>query len=81
MQKTVFPLSDQRLLALVLLAADKAPDLYLIPATAWSTPNALLVDRNYPGLKSKPEWGIQLSKRSVPILEKYRFADSVERLG
>src|SRR5438132_13979639 len=42
MQKSKFPLKPDRLLALVLLEEDQPPDLYLIPATSWQTPNALL---------------------------------------
>ena len=77
MQKDKFPLSPDRLLALVLLEEDQPPDLYLIPATAWLAPNALLVGRDYEGLKSKPEWGVQLSLRNRPLLVPYRFDTSV----
>jgi hypothetical protein len=73
MQKTKFPIRPDRLLALVLLEEDHPPDLYLIPATAWQSPNGLLVGRDYEGLKSKPEWGVQLSSRTRPLLMPYRF--------
>ncbi len=73
MQKSKFPLKPDRLLALVLLEEDQPPDLYLIPATAWQTPNALLVGRDYEGLKSKPEWGLQLSAGNLPLLGSYHF--------
>lgn len=76
MQKSKFPLRPDRLLALVLLEEDQPPDLYLIPATAWQFPNALLVGRDYEGLKSKPEWGVQLSACNLPLLGPYKF-DSV----
>jgi hypothetical protein len=77
MQKTKFTLRKERLLALVLLDEDQPPDLYLIPATSWLCPNALLVDRDYEGLKSKPEWGVQLSGRTRPLLAPYRFEVAV----
>ena len=77
MHKTKFPLRPDRLLALVLLEKDQPPDLYLVPATAWLFPNALLVGRDYVGLKSKPEWGIQLSGRTRPLLAPYRFDNAV----
>jgi hypothetical protein len=77
MPKAHFKLRSDRLLALVLLEEEHAPDLYLIPATAWLTPNALLVDRNYDGLKSKPEWGVQLSGATRPLLESYRFQSAI----
>src|SRR6476620_7743343 len=77
MRKTKFPLLPDRVLALVLLEEDQPPDLYLIPATAWLSPNALLVDRDYVDLKSKPEWGVQLSGRTRPLLAPYRFEATV----
>jgi hypothetical protein len=64
MQKTKFPLRPSRYLALVLLPEDLAPEIYLIPSTVWLTPNALFVDRDYEGLKSKPEWGVSLSGKT-----------------
>jgi hypothetical protein len=73
MQKTKFPLKPDRLLALVLLEEDQPPDLYLISATEWLSPTTLLVSRDYEGLKSKPEWGVQLSGRTRPLLAPYRF--------
>jgi hypothetical protein len=62
---------------MVLLGEGQPPDLYLIPATEWLSPNALLVDRDYVGLKSKPEWGVQLSGRTRPLLAPYRFDAAV----
>jgi hypothetical protein len=80
MQKSKFPIRPDRLLALVLLQEDKPPDLYLIPATAWQSPNALLVGRDYDGLKSKPEWGVQLSACNRPLLNPYQFEKAVGSL-
>ena len=50
------------------------PDVYIIPATAWQEPNAVLVDRNYdkPGQKSKPEWGISYSNKNKDLIERYK---------
>jgi hypothetical protein len=76
MQKSKFPLRPDRLLALVLLEEEQQPDVYLIPATAWKSPNGLLVGRDYEGLKRKPEWGIQLSACNRSLLDPYHF-DSV----
>lgn len=51
----------------------KLPKVYVIPATVWKDPKRPFVERNYnkSGQKSKPEWGINYSKRNLPILEKY----------
>ena len=73
-QKEKAWLSDDRLVAVVLFAQGKAPDLFLIPMTAWRMPNALLVDHDYgSGKKSKPEFGINLSTKNRQLLESYRF--------
>ena len=60
MQKEEFPLRSDRIAAVVILLEDQAPDLYLIPAPAWESPNALLVSHDYEGKQSKPEWGRHL---------------------
>ena len=46
----------------------------MIPAVAWKHPNAALPDYEYddPKLKSKPEWGIQLAEKNLPLIEKYK---------
>jgi hypothetical protein len=81
MLKDSFPLNPERLLALVVLVEHAPPCLYLIPATAWQTPDAqLLVDREYKGLKSRPEYGILLSKGSRRLLKQYGFADAVQKI-
>jgi hypothetical protein len=58
------------------------PQIYLIPSSAWCTPNALLIDRDYDkeGQTSKPEWGVYLTKRNLPLLEPYKFDEVVQRL-
>lgn len=80
MHKSKFPIRPDRLLGLVLLQDNQLPDLYLIPATAWQSPNALLVDRDYENGKSKPEWGVSLSARNLPLLAPYRFDNVIQSL-
>lgn len=80
MHKSKFPIQPQRLLALVLLSEDKAPELFIIPAIAWLHPDALLCDRDYDGLKSKPEWGLQLSGQTRALLDKYDFGKAIKGL-
>lgn len=77
MPKSKFPIQPHRILALVKLAEDKAPELFVIPAIAWLNPDVLLNDRDYDGLKSKPEWGLTLSGKSRPLLEKYEFSKAI----
>ena len=80
MQKEKFQISTDWYLALAVLEQGREPNLYLIPSDAWKTPNALFVDRNYEGKKSKPEWGINLSKKNMPLLEAYSFECVVPQL-
>ena len=73
LRKDKFPVSPERMAAIVLLRENKPPDLYLIPATAWNSPNALLVDRDYEGKSSDPEWGLNISNKNLPLLMEYEF--------
>lgn len=78
MPKDKFPIQPHKLLALVILAEDEAPELFVIPAIAWLNPDVLLKDYDYEEKKSKPEYGIQLSKKSRPLLDKYEFAKAIK---
>ena len=73
-RKDKMVLSPTRLVYLLLFSNGALPDCYVIPSQVWNSPNALFVDRNYDklGQKSAPEWGINLSKRNLPLLEPYR---------
>ncbi|EEG08605.1 conserved hypothetical protein [Pseudogulbenkiania ferrooxidans 2002] len=80
MQKSKFSLNQNRYLALGLLFEGEAPKLFLIPSKVWESPNSVFVDRDYEGLKSKPEWGVNISKKNLPSLEPYLFESMVKRL-
>ena len=79
-QKARFAIAPHRLVALVLFHLDEEPAHYLIPMTAWRTPDALLVSRDYEGKKSAPEWGLNISRRNRPLLDWYKFAAALEAL-
>jgi hypothetical protein len=79
-QKHKFHPRKNLLAAVVRFQNGEPPSLYLIPSKAWLRPNALLNDRNYEGKKSKPEWGITLSKKNTPLLQKYEFMASLKVL-
>ena len=79
-QKDKFDLRDELVLALVRFEEGKVPELSLIPALAWRTPDGLLVDHDYEGLKSKPEWGINLSQRNLPLLSRYNFGERIKAM-
>lgn len=68
---------DNLLLMLLLFKEGKIPKSYLIPSKEWSVQNDLFRDREYKGLKSKPEYGLNLSKKNMKLLEKYKFEESI----
>ena len=78
--KDKFDLRENLLAVVVIFVEDKDPQLYLIPSMAWSEPNALFVSRNYEGKKSKPEWGLNLSQKNLPLLAEFSFDKAVQRL-
>ena len=73
-RKEKMVLSPTRLVVLLLFSNGALPNCYVIPSQTWNNPNALFVNRNYdkPGQKSAPEWGINLSKKNLTLLELYR---------
>ena len=75
MQKQHMSVDDKyRLVCFLKFEDDRLPEVYIIPATAWQKPNAILVDRKYdkPGQKSKPEWGISYTIKNKKLIEKYK---------
>lgn len=80
MQKDKFTLSEDLYLALAILDEGVEPKLFIIPSKAWKKPNALLVDRDYIEKKSKPEWGVNISKKNMKLLDEYSFSNMVPRL-
>jgi hypothetical protein len=78
--KHKFQPRTELLAALVLYRQMEPPSLYLIPSIAWLSPGKLLVSRDYEGKKSLPEWGVNLSRENMPILEEFSFSRSVGAL-
>ena len=77
--KDKIEMDDRHLVCFLRFEDGKMPDVYIIPITAWKTPNAVLVDRNYE--KSKPEWGINYSKKNRDLLEQYRIEKFFNKNG
>ena len=71
--KDKMKISFTRLVFLLRFTDGNLPECYVIPSQTWSNPNALFVERDYdkPGQKSAPEWGINLSKKNLPLLGSY----------
>jgi hypothetical protein len=78
--KRNFSIRENLLASIALFQDGHEPDLYLIPATRWSEPNTIFVDHDYEGLKSKPEYGINISAKGKKALEPFRFETQVETI-
>jgi hypothetical protein len=82
MQKDKWNIFAPNIYLILLIFKDgRLPDGYLIPSAVWQSPNELLCDKDYGGLKSKPEYGLNLSKKNMPILESYRLENMIQELG
>jgi hypothetical protein len=53
---------------------------YLVELLAWKTTDALLVSHDYEGKKSDPEWGLNISNKNMPLLERFTFHETVKNL-
>ena len=74
MRKDYFTIEDDTMfLFLILLVDGEHPDMYIIPASAWRQESCVFVYRSYEGKKSKPEYGVNISKKNMPELEKYKL--------
>lgn len=73
MRKSIFRPRRNLLAAIVVFRQSHPPDLFLVPSLVWSEPDGVFVGRDYEGLKSKPEWGINVSRKNWSRLEAYAF--------
>lgn len=82
MRKKYFNPSDISFyVCFIRLTDGEYPALYLIPASAWVESNqSIFVYRPYEGRKSAPEYGLNLSKKNLPQLEKYKFETVIKTI-
>ena len=81
MRKEHFDIEDKNLfLFLMLLTDGEHPDIYLVPASAWQQENKVFVYHGYEGKKSRPEYGVNISKKNMAELEKYKLASMLSLL-
>lgn len=74
MRKEHFNVEDETMfLFLMLLSDGEHPDMYIIPASAWKQESTAFVYHAYEGKKSKPEYGINVSKKNRAEIEQYRL--------
>jgi hypothetical protein len=74
MKKSTFEISNENLfLVFILLAQKKLPDIFFIPAKEWKEPNALFRD-------NKDNWGFNVKKENMDILNKYKFNNIIKNI-
>ncbi len=66
---------DAMFLFLILLNDEEHPDMYIIPTSAWRQESKVFVSHDYEGKKSKPDYGVNVSKKNMPELAKYRIVN------
>ena len=74
MEKEKFDVEDGAMfLILILLLDGEEPDMYVIPASAWRRESRVFVSHDYEGKRSKPDYTVNVSRKNMPELEKYRL--------
>ena len=65
-------------LFLLLLNDGEHPIEYLIPATIWDNDSSnIFVYHSYKGKKSKPEYGLNISTKNIPQLERFKLENMI----
>ena len=79
MREEYFDISDQSLYLFLLLLNDgEHPIEYLIPATTWDNDSSnIFVYHSYKGKKSKPEYGLKISAKNIPQLERFKLENMI----
>lgn len=74
MMKEYFNIEDDAMFLLLMLLIDgEHPDMYIIPTSAWRQKSSVFVSHDYEGKKSKPDYGVNVSRKNMPELEKYHI--------
>lgn len=81
MLEEYFDITDSSLfLFLSILTDGEHPTSYIVPATAWKDDESgAFVHRTYEGKKSRPEYGINLSKKNMLYLENYKLEGMINK--
>ena len=69
-------LDDNHLVFYIRFNDGELPDCYVFPATVWNNPNEVFKSRDY----SKPEYGINMCKRNLELIQKYRLEQYLNQI-
>lgn len=70
-------LRDDLRIGLVLFVDNQKPTKYLFPSTVWNEPNQLFTD----SAVKNPEYGINLNKNTIEMLQEYGFEKQVSNVN
>jgi hypothetical protein len=79
--KDKFPTAPTLWACVITFVDEKEPEMYLVPSGRWEQPDRCFVVREYEGLKSKPEYGLNLSKRNMDLMSEFAFERSINTLA
>lgn len=71
---------ENLILVLLMFQEGRIPNVFMIPSNAWKKPNELFKVREYDGLKSNPEYGLNLSLKNQSILERFSIENIMNEL-
>ena len=74
-------LKDDIFVAVVYWMQNKPSKIFLCPTTLWKNdPNGIFKEKNYEGLSSGAEWGINLTENKISLLEEYEFSNMIAKI-
>ena len=80
--KEKFQLKENLYAVIVIFTGESKSDLYLIPSLTWKKKkDSLFVFHEYKDKKSPPEYGLNLSQKNLPSLEKFKFENVLEEFS
>lgn len=80
-RKSKLILDDKHLICYLRFVDDQLPEVYVIPATVFLEPDgSLFTSKDYVGLKSDPEYGINMSKKNYNKMQEYKIEQIMQIL-
>lgn len=79
-RKSKFKIRNNLLAAVLLFYPGEPPKAFLIPSLAWRNENSMFKNREYEGKKSPAEWGLNITKTNLQLLNDYHFDKKIEQI-
>ena len=81
-KKSKIILDEKHLVCYIRFVDGELPDCYVFPSTVWNNPRGtLFTSKDYEGLKSQPEYGINTKKEeNRELMKQYRSDESLPKM-